>query len=531
MYKTREELLASIGIEEVELSSKACEILKKKQIATLSQMMKLEKSDFDSDVSSEIIEEIIQTSFEIDLKPTYTLDKSFELPYEYKKIATDACEHIGIDLDKAIEYVSTSYYDNSNCDCENIIQELYSHKYPRTKLKEKLFNICLTSGGNCSIEDIKRNLPIYFLDFTNLHKILEELVYENKVTYIDNVYNVVLPTVYDYISQLSNERAKDIITKKLDGVSFEETAKEYNMTRQGISLICHNAFTNGDLFMEDRYKYLYQEYNLSLKLFCLITGASASVYRYLEIVYISNQKSKKNPKDISNDVKLSTEIREKAEKEILHRTDTLVDNKWIKSKAELVHYIFLNFFKHKTTANEVLYFCNNYIHEHNLDKSFMLTRKYLKYILEKSSYTLYGMHSSVRYYDILSRDYSDLLNKLSLEQYKDIEISTLKLFRENKDLMNKYDIQDEYELHNLLKKIWPKENQLDIVFSKMPTIHIGKANRDKQILDMLIQNSPISKPELQKKYEEKYGYTRDSTYISFRCIDKYLHDGIYKFVD
>ena len=46
MFKTREELLASIGIEEAGLSTEACDILKKKKVSTLSQMIKLEKRDF-----------------------------------------------------------------------------------------------------------------------------------------------------------------------------------------------------------------------------------------------------------------------------------------------------------------------------------------------------------------------------------------------------------------------------------------------------------------------------------------------------
>lgn len=34
-----------------------------------------------------------------------------------------------------------------------------------------------------------------------------------------------------------------------------------------------------------------------------------------------------------------------------------------------------------------------------------------------------------------------------------MEITSLKLFRDYPDLMREYDIRDEYELHNLLKKL------------------------------------------------------------------------------
>ena len=44
------------------------------------------------------------------------------------------------------------------------------------------------------------------------------------------------------------------------------------------------------------------------------------------------------------------------------------------------------------------------------------------------------------------------LTALELTKYKNIEYSSLKIFRDNLDLMKEYDVQDEYELHNLLKK-------------------------------------------------------------------------------
>ena len=86
-----------------------------------------------------------------------------------------------------------------------------------------------------------------------------------------------------------------------------------------------------------------------------------------------------------------------------------------------------------------------------------------------------------------------------------MEFSSLKLFRDNPDLMEEYDIRDEYELHNLLKKIWPETSELKIQFKKMPTIVIGEPDRDQQVLGLLMQYAPISNVELAKKYEEQYG--------------------------
>jgi len=88
--------------------------------------------------------------------------------------------------------------------------------------------------------------------------------------------------------------------------------------------------------------------------------------------------------------------------------------------------------------------------------------------------------------------------------------------------MEEYDLRDEYELHNLLKKLYRKKNSDYVSFSRMPIMVFGNANRDKQVLDLLIQYAPIGVNDLCKAYEEEYGVlarTVAATFIS--CIDEY----------
>ena len=111
-----------------------------------------------------------------------------------------------------------------------------------------------------------------------------------------------------------------------------------------------------------------------------------------------------------------------------------------------------------------------------------------------------------------------------------MELSTLKLFRDYPELMAEYDIRDEYELHNLLRKIWPKEQEGDgrVRFKKMPTVEIGTPDRERQVMDLLMQYAPISNIELAQRYEEAYGIKSGSALANhFPCIDAYLHNGVY----
>ena len=117
---------------------------------------------------------------------------------------------------------------------------------------------------------------------------------------------------------------------------------------------------------------------------------------------------------------------------------------------------------------------------------------------------LWNQRHRFRYYPIGEREYDTLLETLDLAQYEDVELSTLKLFRDYPELMAEYDIRDEYELHNLLRKIWPKEQEGDgrVRFKKMPTVEIGTPDRERQVMDLLMQYAPISNIELAQRYEE-----------------------------
>lgn len=133
----------------------------------------------------------------------------------------------------------------------------------------------------------------------------------------------------------------------------------------------------------------------------------------------------------------------------------------------------------------------------------------------------------LRYYNIPEHNYEELLDTIDFEAFDNTEISSLKLFRDYPELMAQYDIQDEYELHNLLKKIWPGTTG-KVRFGKMPTIEIGTASREEQVLSLLIQYAPISGEDFAKKYEETYGVKASSVLANYMtAFDEYYYNGVY----
>ena len=93
--------------------------------------------------------------------------------------------------------------------------------------------------------------------------------------------------------------------------------------------------------------------------------------------------------------------------------------------------------------------------------------------------------------------------------------------------MKKYDIRDQYELHNLLKKIIPEGSYHDIRFKRMPQIIFGKADRDADIFELMVENAPISAKDLEDLVRFEYGYDYAVFTMAVKKFTEYYHDGIY----
>lgn len=148
--------------------------------------------------------------------------------------------------------------------------------------------------------------------------------------------------------------------------------------------------------------------------------------------------------------------------------------------------------------------------------------------LADSMYCLWKHGETLRYYDIQGHDYEELLSTINLESYENTEISTLKFFNDYQDVMRKYDIRDQYELHNLLKKIIDTSKYNDMVFHKQPMIQFGTFDRTQAIYDLIVAFSPITSNELVNYVSSEYGYdkaTAQATY--FQPFGKYYHQGVY----
>lgn len=100
--------------------------------------------------------------------------------------------------------------------------------------------------------------------------------------------------------------------------------------------------------------------------------------------------------------------------------------------------------------------------------------------------------------------------------------------REHPDIMAKYDIRNQYELHNLLRKIVPEGSYHDFHCGRTPEIKFGQFDRDAAILDILIDNAPISTNGLAELISKEYGYEPSIIMGGYlKNFSEYCHRGIY----
>ena len=288
--------------------------------------------------------------------------------------------------------------------------------------------------------------------------------------------------------------------------------------------------TGNKYFDEDYYAYLYRNYDVPEAFGSEYLCLSKAVCNYLGNTYGSNGNKPFGYalKDEQVPVSLRYRIRDFEERDKIKIDGKIFDN----HRNDIEDYALEKICREEITFDNFVEQYNALLKENDvpletklyyIDTNLGARRN--KYSNSRKCLWKYG--SKMRYYDIDSRDYKELLDTLALDRFSNTEISKLKFFNDFPELMNKYDIRDQYELHNLLKKICNKENYSNISFEKQPSINFGTFDFDKE-LDLLVRMlSPVSQKELIDYIYLEYGFEKNTTASKLSVISKYCHNGVY----
>lgn len=345
----------------------------------------------------------------------------------------------------------------------------------------------------------------------------------------------IYPKLENIINELDEEK-KDIITRRLNGETLKSIGDSVGKTRERIRQIEKKFFDSIEKIQvqENMYKSIFFEYDWTEEIFLKIFKEKKTTFSYLQILEKKENSflyEKKPLKEILNEKEINLKTKKIIEEKIYLDYIILKNGDKIKvAKNELLDYILEHYVEEGLRYEEVFVIYKNFLKEYSLEKNskLLFTEKYFESKIETHPKILLQHGRKIRYYgDILITE-EELIKALDLKKYRDIELSTKKIFDENLYQMEEWDIQDEYELHNLIKKVIKDKDKLKLEVSKMPTLKFGKSDREMQILNLLITLSPVSAKDFSIEYEKIYGVKNEVVIANYLLnFSKYYQEGLY----
>ena len=396
-----------------------------------------------------------------------------------------------------------------------------------------------------SIDEIGQLIPMDLFQERSFVDVVMELVAEKKIKMINQAIYTYYMSLNEYIDSLTNENYKRVLRLRLKGYTLEEVGKEIGVTRERVRQILAKLLKKHPHLEDDNYLPLWEKYpHVTEDDFKAIFGWTQDRIYYLQWVSKSGSHSLTN---ITKSKKIRSDELQKMAQEFYTNESIknkisdvmrargaflLIQGKKVqRDRPGIVRFVVQTYCQERKTIKDFLRIYDDILNEIGLsgNKSFILNGRTIENHLSRLDCVLWSRGKQLRYYDINDVDVDAFLEDINLYDYKDVEISTRKIYCGCPDVMEAYDIRDEYELHNLLKKIWDikepnkfKDPHHQVNFGRMPILIIGNGSRDKQVIDLLQNNSPIDRHDLANKYEELYGVRAGSASANFfNCIEQH----------
>ncbi|PKK88109.1 MAG: RNA polymerase subunit sigma [Candidatus Wallbacteria bacterium HGW-Wallbacteria-1] len=435
--------------------------------------------------------------------------------------------------------------ENENRDDEDIllnkcfINSLYKDTYIKACMSQYIIGLIMEHPYGCGEECLLSRMPDYIKSLDNLYESLNDLLESKKIDLIfDNKFTAIYDEFHEGAKEHLNEKEYNVLIQRIQGKTLEDLGLEMNVSRERIRQIEAKAIKklNGinAIFDEDKYSDIYKRYDISKEDF-IISFNNRNAYHYLVLRYNGNDDKSKTSKipleEILHDKTIPTPYKKSCEKAI-YKNYVQIANEYVPcTRSSIANYVLKTRALNDLTFEEFsgIYFDILQDINKNDDPRFSVMHRGYENRFAASNMVLWKYGKKIRYYNIESYDFVELFETLNLNQYKNIEFSTLKFFRLYPELMKVYDIRDEYELHNLLKKICTSDDFPDITFKRMPNMEFGSANRDNQVLELLIALAPIASADFASEYEKEYGVSANTVLANYMVnFDMYYYNGVYK---
>ncbi len=434
----------------------------------------------------------------------------------------------------------TSITDLPNClDDKSFLNNVYSLKFIHDIFKEYILSIIKKHIYGCDDNYFVENMPVYFNNFSFVNDLLNELYNENKIElFNDEEYIISYPPFDIGVKEILSDKEYQIFIQRTEGKTLDQIGKDLSVTRERIRQLEAKSIRElnkkAAIFKEDIFLDIFMKYSMESEDFS-IAFKDYRIYNYLSLRYNAQKDA-----NIDNKLPLSKVLEDRqvplvfkrALEKSVYKNYVKICNEYIScTRADICNFVLKTFATDDISFEEFSELYTDVLKDIGRQDDFKLSLLERGYgnKLASSNIVLWKYGKKFRYYNMAKYNYEELLDSINLNQYTNVEYSTLKFFRLYPEIMETYDIRDEYELHNLLKKICSKEQYPTITFKRMPNIEFGNANRDEQVMELLCALAPISNNDFAKEYENEYGVIEGTVLANYmKSFDKYFYNGVYK---
>lgn len=378
-----------------------------------------------------------------------------------------------------------------------------------------------------------------------LNKLLHRLIGEKAIVYQKGSYQnhsiYVQKSLTEVLDSIRDETTRHIVVDRLYGKTLDAIALSTNsgLSRSRVGQIFRNEMDRFPSVKEDQYKDLIVNYAMDRNLFYAITNAMQPTWGYIQERYHSECQGSKIP--INGDtlsIKIAKElcVNTKKLKEYLQKHYLYIEDVWI-DKEDKAHFLQI-----------VCKSFDGYFQKEDIEKRYnrilkeVYPEKYSDWQLNdfrissvlKQGYLVHSAKKGIRY-RIVSKDLVESVNReVRMSQYINTIISTKKIFEDHMDVMEKYDIRDQYELHSIFRigkeRYSMEANQMQI--SRMPMLLFGQGKESEIVKKEMRALAPIDLEDFSRIMANKYGYDI-GTFLSYvrRNFNLYIEENRIDFVD
>lgn len=381
--------------------------------------------------------------------------------------------------------------------------------------KSLIVNVLKKERKPISLFTIKTKINYFNTENIDVQYYLSELFKEGFIRYTSEGIQYYTPTIEEYIE--SNKERFLIVDRRLKGATLEMIGEESSVTRERIrqkEKVELQKIPMEALF-EIRYLQYFTEYDLTPEEFCQVFSFSEYQYRFLNL-YNKKEKKLVSKEELMESDQLTFKEREHLEI-ILNQGFLIFGNKKIRNKKiDLIEYLIEMYAEKEIQRDDFYLIVREFNEKNNLEFDFSSDRA-IEGVVFRANNVLFKYGRRMVHYKVEKEDVLEKINMIDFSYFINQEVTTRKILDAYQIPLNQIDIYDEYELHSLLKKY--SDSLPDYVnLTRMPFIEIGTANREEQVLNLLIDLSPISVDDFVLAYSDRYGAIDQTIRANFLTI-------------